>query len=126
MNDGLQADPEIVRRVWGSTLPRASDLYDEAIERMPYVAPGFNRVQEAHLLESVESAWRVAIDDPGCATDVLRAMQLTLLATADGVKACMEQYGAADEESSTRLNWAHLAASSTTGAPQLNPTVDLD
>lgn len=126
MSDGLQADPEILERVWGSILPKASNFYDDAIERMSRVAPGYNRRQEPHVLEFVESSWRRAIDNPGCATDMLRQMQQTLLATARAVKACMDVYVAADEASAMRLAAADVAASETTGPPPLNPTVDLE
>lgn len=126
MSDGLQADPEILERVWGSTLPKASNYYDDAVERMPYVAPALNRVQEAHLLEYVESAWRAVIDDPGGVTGVLQSMQQTLLASAEAVKAAMDLYVATDEASALRLAEAQFKAAEDGFVPPLNPTVDLD
>jgi hypothetical protein len=126
MGDGLQANPEELRRVWGRILPNASDLYDDAIERMARVAPASNRVQGAHVLESVESSWRQAIDDTGCVTDMLRHMQQTLLDTADAVKAAMDLYVASDAASAMRLAGAHVTAAETTGPPPLDPTVELD
>jgi hypothetical protein len=126
MGEGLQANPDELKRVWGTDLPRASDLYDAAIERMSRVATAYNRVQEPHVLESVESAWRHAIDDSHAVTDMLRGMQQTLLATADAVKAAMDNYVATDQAAAQRLGLAHIAAATTSGPPPLDPSVELD
>jgi hypothetical protein len=126
MGDGLQADPEVLQRVWGQILPAASNHYDDAIERMARSAPAYNRLERDHVLEFVEGAWRDAIYNSGCVEAMLRQMQQTLLATADAVKAAMDRYVATDEASAMRLAAAHFTAAETTGPPPLDPTLELD
>ena len=110
MADGIRVDPGQLALVWGKDLPNAANLYDAAIERMARVAPAYNRVQQEHVLESVESSWRTAIDNTGCVTDMLRGMQNTLLLTADAIKAAMQGYAAADEAAALRLGTAQVRA----------------
>jgi len=122
MGIGLDFDPEILRRVWGSVLPITSDYYDNAIERLARGAPAYNRLQQDHLYGPVEGAWRDAISGPGGTVDMLRHMQDTLLATADAVRIAMDRYAATDSEAAARLDAAHVTAVQTTGPH----TVDLD
>jgi hypothetical protein len=123
--DGLQANPEILRRVWGQILPIASDHYDSAIERMARSAPAYNRLKGDHVLEFVEGAWRSSVHDSRCIEDMLRSMQQTLLTTADAVKSAMDRYVATDEASAMRLAAAHFTAAETSGPPPLDPDLEL-
>jgi hypothetical protein len=122
MGDGIEFDPENLRRVWGQVLPIASDYYDNAIERTRRGAPAYNRLRQDHLYGPVEGAWRDAISGDGATLDLLRHMQDTLLAAADGVRVAMGRYAATDLQAGARLDAAHDTAVQTT-APH---TVELD